>query len=204
MLVKLTKRKRFRNLLFVLSVYLVILKFYFLEVDMNRSQRSSLAIGILLVLVGAYFILANLVPSFNQFLNITYSWPTIILAVAAGLLVLGLIVGAPDMAVPAVIVGGIGGILYYQNMSGNWESWAYLWTLIPGFSGIGMVLAYLLGSRDKYSIRSALDTIGTSLVLFVIFGAFFGAFKVFGAYWPLLLIAAGVLIGLRTLLRPRN
>jgi hypothetical protein len=76
--------------------------------------------------------------------------------------------------------------------------------LIPGFSGIGMVLAYLLGSRDKYSIRSALDTIGTSLVLFVIFGAFFGAFKVFGAYWPLLLIAAGVLIGLRTLLRPRN
>ena len=74
---------------------------------MNRSQRSSLAVGIILVLVGVYFILANMVPQFNQWLNISYSWPTIILAVAAGLLVLGLIVGAPDMAVPAVIVGGL-------------------------------------------------------------------------------------------------
>ena len=60
---------------------------------MNRSQRSSLAVGVILVLVGVYFILANMVPQFNQWLNITYSWPTIILAVAAGLLVLGLIVG---------------------------------------------------------------------------------------------------------------
>jgi hypothetical protein len=37
--------------------------------------------------------------------------------------------------------------------------------------------------------------------MFIIFGAFFGAFKAFGDYWPLLLIAAGLLIGLRTLLR---
>lgn len=168
---------------------------------MNRSQRSSLAIGVILVLVGIYFILANVVPQFNQWLNITYSWPTIILAVALGLLVLGLIVGAPDMAVPAVIVGGIGGILYYQNMTGNWGSWAYMWALIPGFSGIGMILAHLLGARDRYAIGSALDTIGTSLVLFVIFGAFFGAFRAFGDYWPLLLVGAGLLIGLRTLIR---
>ncbi len=171
---------------------------------MNRSQRSSLAIGVILVLVGMYFILANMVPEFNQWLNITYSWPTIILAVAAGLLVLGLIVGAPDMAVPAVIVGGIGGILYYQNISGDWGSWAYMWALIPGFSGIGMILAHILGARDRYSLGSAIDTIGTSLVLFIIFGAFFGAFTDLGDYWPLLLIGAGVLIGLRTLLRPRK
>lgn len=171
---------------------------------MNRSQRSSLAVGVILVLVGVYFILANMVPQFNQWLNITYSWPTIILAVAAGLLVLGLIVGAPDMAVPAMIVGGIGGILYYQNISGNWGSWAYMWALIPGFSGVGMILAHALGARDRYSLGSALDTIGTSLVLFIIFGAFFGAFKAFGNYWPLLLVAAGILIGLRTLLRPAS
>lgn len=171
---------------------------------MNRTQRSSLSIGIILVLVGIYFILANLVPEFNQWLHIEYSWPTIILAVAAGLLILGLIVGAPDMAVPAVIVGGIGGILYYQNLTGDWGSWSYMWALIPGFSGIGMLLAHVLGARDRYSIGSAFDTLGTSLVLFVIFGAFFGAFKAFGDYWPLLLVGAGVLIGLRTLLHPRK
>jgi hypothetical protein len=171
---------------------------------MNRSQRSSLAIGVILILVGIFFILANVVPQFQNWLEISYSWPLIILAVAAGLLILGLIVGAPDLAVPAVIVGGIGGILYYQNATGDWGSWSYMWALIPGFSGVGMILAHLLGARDRYSIGSAFDTIGTSLVLFVIFGAFFGAFKAFGDYWPLLLVGAGVLIGLRTLIRPRK
>jgi len=168
---------------------------------MDRTKRSTLAIGILLVLVGAYFIVANLVPAFQSWMNITMSWPLIIIAVGAGLLVLGLLVGAPEMAIPAVIVGGIGGILYYQNLSGNWGSWSYMWTLIPGFAGIGTLLAWLLGSRDKHSVRSALDTIGGSLVLFVIFGAFFGAFKSMGTYWPVLLIAAGVLLALRGLIR---
>mgnify|MGYP001769933893 CR=1 FL=1 len=171
---------------------------------MSRSQRSSLAIGVILVLAGIYFILVNVVPGFNQWLNISYSWPTIILAVAAGLLLLGLVIGVPDMAVPAMIVGGIGGILYYQNISGDWRSWSYLWTLIPGFSGLGILLAYLLGAREHHSIKSGLDTIGSSLVMFVIFGAFFGAFTRLGDYWPLLLIGAGVLIGLRTLLRPQH
>jgi uncharacterized membrane protein (DUF485 family) len=67
---------------------------------MKRSQRSSLAIGVILVLVGVYFVLANIVPQFNQWLNVDYSWPVIILAVAAGLLVLGLIVGAPTWPSP--------------------------------------------------------------------------------------------------------
>jgi len=37
--------------------------------------------------------------------------------------------------------------------------------------------------------------------LFVIFGAIFGGFANLGPYWPLLLVAAGLLIGIRTLLR---
>jgi len=37
--------------------------------------------------------------------------------------------------------------------------------------------------------------------MFVIFGAFFGAFKMLGDYWPLLLVAAGVLLALRSLIK---
>jgi uncharacterized integral membrane protein len=168
---------------------------------MDRSKRSTLAIGILLVLIGAYFVVANMVPAFHDWVNVTMSWPLIIIAVGVGLLVLGLLVGAPEMAIPAVIVAGIGGILYYQNLSGNWASWSYMWALIPGFSGLGMLLGKLLGARGEHTVRSALDTIGTSLVMFVIFGAFFGAFRMLGNYWPLLLVAAGVLLGLRSLIR---
>ena len=32
------------------------------------------------------------------------------------------------------------------------------------------------------------------LVLFLVFGSFFGAFGWLGAYWPLLLVGAGLLI----------
>jgi hypothetical protein len=78
-----------------------------------------------------------------------------------------------------------------------------MWALIPGFSGIGMVLAWPLGARNRYSLKSAFDTIGTSLILFIVFGAFFGAFNALGAYWPLLLVAAGVLIGVRAFVSPR-
>jgi hypothetical protein len=165
---------------------------------MNKSQRSNLTLGVILVVLGAVFIAANIVPSFHFLLNQVNSWPMIIEAVALGLLLLGLVIGVPDMAVPATIVGGIGGILWYQNLTGNWASWAYAWALIPGFVGVGMLLAKVLGGKDRYNAGSALSAIVSSLVMFVIFGAFFGGFAWMGPYWPLLLIAAGLLIGIRS------
>lgn len=171
---------------------------------MDKRNRTTLILGILLILAGVYFVLVNAVPGFADLINITFSWPVIVMLVGAGLLVLGLLTGTPEMAVPAFIVAGIGGILYYQNMTGNWGSWAYLWTLIPGFSGLGILAAWLLGDRKKHSVRSALDTIGTSLVLFVVFGAFFGAFRDLGPYWPVLLIVAGLLVGARAFIKGRS
>lgn len=171
---------------------------------MNKRNRTTLVLGILLVLVGIYFVLVNIMPGFAELINLNFSWPVIIMLVGAGLLFLGLLTGAAEMAVPAFIVAGIGGILYYQNYSGNWGSWSYLWTLIPGFSGLGILAAWLFGARKKNTVRDGLDAIGTSLVLFVIFGAIFGAFKQLGPYWPVLLIAAGLVIGARALIKGRK
>jgi hypothetical protein len=171
---------------------------------MEKRTRTTLIFGILLILAGIYFVLVNAVPGFADLIGITFSWPVIVMLVGAGLLVIGLLTGTPDMAIPAFIVAGIGGILYYQNVSGNWGSWAYMWTLIPGFSSLGMLAAWLLGDRKKQALRNSLDTLGTSLVLFVVFGAFFGAFTNLGPYWPVLLIVAGVLVGARALITGRN
>jgi hypothetical protein len=171
---------------------------------MDKRTRTTLILGILLILAGIYFLLVNALPGFADLINITFSWPVIVMLVGAGLLLLGLLTGTPEMAIPAFIVAGIGGILYYQNMTRNWGSWAYLWTLIPGFSGLGILAAWLLGDRKKQSVRSALDTIATSLVLFVVFGAFFGAFKGLGPYWPVLLIVAGILVGARAFIKGRS
>ena len=161
---------------------------------MDKRNRTTLVLGILLVLVGIYFVLVNAVPGFADLININFSWPVIVMLVGAGLLLLGLLVGAPEMAVPAFIVGGIGGILYYQNVSGNWGSWSYMWALIPGFVGVGMLLAAVMGSRGQHTYREALRTILSSAVMFLVFGSFFGAFAWLGNYWPLLLVGAGVIV----------
>jgi hypothetical protein len=157
---------------------------------MDVQRRSNLALGTVLILLGLVFLATQLVPG----LGLILSWPWIVIGVGAALLVIGLLVGAPDMAVPACIVSGIGGILYYQNLTGDWTSWSYAWALIPTFVGVGMLLAAVLGGRSRGAYREGLRTLVVGVVLFLVFGSFFGAFTWLGAYWPLLLVAAGLLV----------
>jgi hypothetical protein len=166
---------------------------------MHRRRRSSLAGGLLLILLGTLFLVVQQVPE----LQLWFSWPWIIIGVGGFLLVLGLVIGEPSMAIPACIVGGIGGILYWQEITGNWDSWAYAWTLIPGFVGVGIVLSGLLGGEFRQSVRGGGWLIIISLVLFAVFGSFFGGLGLLGPYWPVLLIMLGLLVLIRPLFRPR-
>ena len=90
------------------------------------------------------------------------------------------------------IVTGIGGILYVQNRTGAWASWAYVWALIPGFVGIGLLIAGTLGHKRRKSWREGGRLIVISAVLFLVFGAFFNGLGVIGQYWPVLLIGLGL------------
>jgi hypothetical protein len=168
---------------------------------MTQSQRSALIGGVMLVGLGALFLLFQIVPALRQALDIQFSWPLIVVAVGVFLLVMGVLVKAPDMAVPAVIVGGIGGLLYWQNATGNWESWAYAWTLIPGFVGVGTLLGGLLNGTLRQRLGGGLVLIFISLVMFAIFGSWLGGLDLLGPYWPVLLILLGILILVRPLLR---
>lgn len=161
---------------------------------MDRRRRSSLAGGLILILLGAWFLAIQWLPG----LQVWFSWPWIIIGVGAFLLLIGLLTRVPDMAIPACIVGGIGGLLYWQNATGDWGSWAYAWALIPGFVGVGIILSGLLGGKTRQSVREGGGLIITSLVLFTVFGAFLGGPNLLGDYWPVLLI----LLGLWTLIRP--
>lgn len=168
---------------------------------MDTNKRTSLALGAVLILAGAFFLAAQFVPELRQLWESAAGWPMIVVGVGGLLLLIGLFSGNPDMAVPACIVAGIGGILLYQNASGDWASWSYMWALIPGFAGVGLLLAGLLAGIDHDRIKRGVDSLLSSLILFSIFGAIFGGlFRSFlGIYWPLLLVAAGILILLRNL-----
>ena len=126
---------------------------------MGQRRRGNLVIGLVLVLIGMWFLAVQFVPGLEGLIDITWSWPLLMVAIGACLLLFGLLVGAPGMAVPAVIVAGIGGILYYQNTTGDWTSWSYLWTLIPGFVGLGIILAGLLSGNFRRSFSEGSVTI---------------------------------------------
>ena len=164
-------------------------------------NRTQLALGLILILLGGLFIAQRQFPILNQLAQVYMSWPLNIVAAGALIFLIGLMVGAPGMAVPAAIVAGIGGILYYQKLSADFSSWSYMWSLIPGFVGFGEIVSGLL-SRDNRKARSGVNLIITSAVLFIVFAAVLGKLNILGPYGPaLLLILVGVWVLARGLWR---
>jgi len=167
-----------------------------------RQNRSNLALGLILLLIGGWLIAVRQVPALQDWMDINLTWP--MWTIGAGLLVLliGLLTGSPGMAVPASIIAGIGGILYYQNETGNFGSWSYMWALIPGFVGVGSILTGLLGEHSRRNFSHGLRLIVTSAVLFLIFATFFGGLSILGDYGlPILLILLGLYVLARGFMR---
>ena len=169
---------------------------------MEANRRSALVGGVVLILLGILFLVGQLVPNLWGWVG-SFTWPWFVVGAGALLLLIGLASNAPGMAVPACIVGGIGLLLYWQNATNNWESWAYAWTLIPGFAGVGAVLMGLWTGQWK-TVWGGLWSIMVSLILFAIFASFLGGPFSLGKYWPVLLILLGLLSLGRILFRPRQ
>jgi hypothetical protein len=163
---------------------------------MDKGKRTSIVGGAVLILVGAVLFAAQVLPDFMPEFWEIFSWPWIVIGIGLVLFVLGAAVGEPGMAVPATIMTGLGGILAYQWFTGDWQSWSYIWTLIPGFVGIGIVLMSLLGGDA--SLKDGTTLIFISFIMLAIFGSFFGAVGMAGRYWPVLLILLGVVLMVRT------
>jgi hypothetical protein len=160
---------------------------------MNRQGRTQLALGVILILLGAWFLADKSVPAFHSLFNQYTEFPLNMVVIGAGIFIVGLVLGQPGMSVPAAIVAGIGGIFYYQEMAEDYASWSYMWTLIPGFVGVGSVLAGLLGDSTAHNLKRGLNLMVVSAVLFLVFSSFFGGWTLLGNYGPaILLILLGV------------
>ena len=167
-----------------------------------RQNRTNLFLGILLILIGGWLVITRQVPAVQNWIDHNFAWP--MWTIGAGLLVfiIGLLTGAAGMAIPASIIAGIGGILYYQNQTHDFGSWSYMWTLIPGFVGVGTILAGLLGEHTRRNLAHGLNLIVISTVLFLVFGTLFGGLSILGDYGvAVILILLGLYILLRGFLR---
>ena len=160
------------------------------------NNRGSINGGIIMIVVGVVFLLINMFPGLAERLDLSRQWPLIIVTVGLFFLI-SAVVSIADMAIPGSIILGIGSLLYYQNTTGNWASWAFVWTLIPGFVGIGLILASLLQNGRGGQRSAGIRLVGMSALLFLVFSLFFTGLGSLGQYWPILLILLGLWLMVR-------
>jgi hypothetical protein len=131
------------------------------------------------------------------------AWPLFIVVPGLGLFGAALLGGrgAGHLAIPGSVVTTLGLLLLFQSAFDYYESWAYVWALLPVATGVGMTIAGLREGQPKET-RVGVEMIGGGLTAFLAFGAFFELFifhgTFLGAYtWPLALIAVGALLLVR-------
>jgi hypothetical protein len=72
------------------------------------------------------------------------------------------------LAIPGSIITTIGLMLFLQNLTGHWESWAYGWTVILMSVGAGIFIMGALGGQEAQR-RSGIQLLKLGGLLFVIF-----------------------------------
>lgn len=159
------------------------------------KKRSGLVGGIILILLGVFFLAREIAPQYFQFLE----WPFIIIGLGLVFILWAILSGTGGLAVPGAILAGIGSILYYQNVSNNWESWTYIWALIPAFVGIGVFIGGIIDRNYREAFSGSLTLILISAILFFAFGSAFGLQPEITQYWPVLLIGLGLIALVRAL-----
>ena len=137
----------------------------------NNRHLASLVGGVLLVAFGLLALLTQWVQELDFWATF---WPFIIIAFGAMFFIIMFSAGkqAAGLAIPGSIFAGIGIMMFFQNLTGYWQSWSYGWTVILMSVGIGI---YLMGvwSGEARQREAGRRVLGIGLVLFIIFGAFF-------------------------------
>jgi len=164
------------------------------------KRKSGIFTGIILILLGGLFLASELYPEVFSF----WSWPFILIGLGVMFLLWALIAQTGGLAIPGSILSGLGGIFYYQELTQDWDSWAYIWALIPGFVGVGILLKGLIDKDFKNSFNGGLTLVLISAVLFFAFGTQFGLQSYILKYWPVLLIAIGIMALVKALLKKND
>ncbi|MCB0034471.1 MAG: hypothetical protein KDE51_10650 [Anaerolineales bacterium] len=154
------------------------------------QKQGSIISGSILILVGLFFLAAQFFPNLATLINFDVLWPFLVIGVGA-IFLLGGLVNTPPLFIPGSIISGVGLILLYQNLTGNWHHWQ-LWLLVNVFIGVGILLTSLReGKGLSGGMPAAGILIGIGLVLFFAF--------TFADLWPVALILIGLFFLVRNL-----
>jgi hypothetical protein len=154
-----------------------------------QRNTGSLVGGGLLIIFGVLALIGKLFQNFNFWETF---WPFFIIGFGL-LFFVGMFAGGRSvsgLAVPGTIITTIGLMLFYQNITDHWESWAYGWTVILMSVGLGIFIMGIWGQNTSQR-TSGLGVLRIGLIMFIIFGAFFE-----------LIFTSGMRFGLRSIIFP--
>jgi len=161
------------------------------------EKRGAILVGVVVILLGLILLITHFIPEPFQFFEGSFS----VILIGVAFLIAAVLTGHEGLAIPGCIIGGIGTILFLQERSGNFMSWTYAWTLIPGFVGLGIIISGLLDRANPHFESSALAIIIVSAAAFLIFSGILGISWDWERYWPVLLIAAGIMVLVNAIFR---
>ncbi len=163
----------------------------------TQRNPSALIGGSVLIAVGIIALLGQVFSGFNFW---GFIWPFFVMGVGA-MFYVGMFAGGKSvsgLAIPATIITTIGLILFYQNVTGHWESWSYAWTVIVLSVGLGI---YIMGTygEDEGQRKAGTGLMKVGAIMFIVFGGFFEMIFSIGSdslirrsIFPILLILLGV------------
>lgn len=178
----------------------------------GKPKRAGIVWGLALIAAGLALLAASLLGA-----DLTaVGWPVAVI-VPGALFVVAAFSAQPGrglgyLAVPGCVVLATGLVLAAQNVTGDWDSWAYAWALIvPTSAGIGLALAGVQ-ERSRSVRRVGLVLTGAGVVLFVVaewvtvriagIGGR-GLGPIFGAILPTVLVLVGLAVLARGVRRGR-
>ena len=170
----------------------------------NRRGNGLVVVGALLAVAGVGWFVARSL-GFDPFASIADAgWPFFVIIPGVILLLSSLIPKPPrgvGFAIAGSIVTTVGLVLFYQEETADWESWAYTWALVgPGAAGLGMlVYGLIFDQRDLVSVGLRLAAVGAAIfgVGYWFFETVFATGRApvdLGAWWPVVAIVAGFAI----------
>lgn len=102
------------------------------------------------------------------------------------------------LAIPGALLATTGVLLAVMGITHHYGSWAYAWTLLPA-AGVGAAMYMSRFDPDHAIHRTGYGVVRALIVAFMVMAIFFElfVFRGLGAWWPLMLVAAGAYLWLR-------
>ncbi len=163
----------------------------------SKNPRNLGALGGLLMLLGVLWLVAQFVD-----LNLgALFWPWWVILPGLALLAWGLLArdnSSLGLSIAGSIVTMTGLLLFFQQLTGQFQTWAYAWALVaPGGVALGTIL-YGIKANDSARLRDGTRLLGISAAIFAVGFLFFEVIIGLSGFglgfwaWPSLLIVVGV------------